>query len=111
MTPEWQLILQLSTLGVGGVVAAILLLKVLPDMNATHKEMVIDLNTKHEIVVAKLIEECHSEKSELRKEAKAEAKDLRAEAAAWRKRDSDRWHKVHDEISKLRRGTNGSQMP
>jgi len=96
MTPEMQIILQLASLGIGGVVASIVLLKTIPEKDRQHCDLVKAMNAEHTRIVEKLVEDCRGERNEVRKEAVEKIRQ---------KWDSDRSRETRDtireEVSKL----------
>ncbi len=92
-------LLQLATLSVTGFLCWVMLWKTIPEMNL-----------RHESVIKRLLDEHRLEKIDQRTTFRSEMKAIREHEMARRKRDSDRYHKLHDEIRQLRlgNGTGGS---
>ncbi len=91
-------LLQLATLSVTGFLCWVMLWKTIPEMNL-----------RHESVIKKLLDDHRAEKTELRGTFRQEMKALREHEMIRRKKDSDRYHRLHDEIRQLRgNGTGGS---
>lgn len=87
-------ILNLATTSVAGFLCYVMIVKTLPDMMA-----------KFTAMMERHIEECRDEKAEIRKAHQKDIAADRANAAELRKRDSDRFNRLHEEIKALRRGT------
>ncbi len=84
-------LLQLATLSVTGFLCWVMLWRTIPEMNA-----------RHESTIKALLDEHRLEKVDLRSTFRSEMKAQREHEQARRKRDSDRYHKLHDEIRLLR---------
>ena len=89
MMDAW--LLQLATLSVTGFLCWVMLWRTIPEMNQ-----------RHEATIKVMIDECRLEKIDLRSTFTKEMKALREAEQIRRKRDSDRYHRLQDEIRQIR---------